>query len=193
MNQKLQSKDLIHVGIFTALYFVCFFATGMLGYIPIFMVLLPLFCPLVSGIPFTLYLTKVKKFGMVSITGIILGILMFISGHPWPVLISGVSFGFLGDLIMKAGNYRSFKNLVLGYVVFSEWIMGALWPFFFMRESYFANIRAGYGDSYTNKLMSLMPMWIFYLMMIFVIVGGMAGAYLGKAVLIKHFQKAGIA
>lgn len=192
MNQTLEAKDLINVGMFTALYFVCFFAAGMLGYIPIFMVLLPLYCPLVAGIPFTLYLTKVKKFGMVTITGTILGILMMITGHPWTVLVSGFVFGFLGDLIMKAGNYLSWKNLLLGYVIFSEWMLGALAPLFFMRDSYFASIRAGYGDTYADMLLSLTPMWVFYCMIILIIAGGTAGAFLGKAVLKKHFKKAGI-
>lgn len=34
-SNKLQAKDLINVGIFTAIYFVIFFAGMMLGYIPI--------------------------------------------------------------------------------------------------------------------------------------------------------------
>ena len=42
MDKKINAKDLINVGIFTAIYFVVFFACGMLGYIPIFMVALPL-------------------------------------------------------------------------------------------------------------------------------------------------------
>ena len=67
-SNKLQAKDLINVGIFTAIYFVIFFAGMMLGYIPIFIPLLGLVCPILCGIPFMLYLTKVKKFGMVSLT-----------------------------------------------------------------------------------------------------------------------------
>ena len=66
-SNKLQAKDLINVGIFTAIYFVIFFAGMMLGYIPIFIPLLGLVCPILCGIPFMLYLTKVKKFGMVSL------------------------------------------------------------------------------------------------------------------------------
>ena len=61
-SNKLQAKDLINVGIFTAIYFVIFFAGMMLGYIPIFIPLLGLVCPILCGIPFMLYLTKVKKF-----------------------------------------------------------------------------------------------------------------------------------
>ncbi len=193
MDQKLQVKDLINIGMFTALYYVCFFATGMLGYIPIFMILLPLFCPIVAGIPFALYLTRVKKFGMVTITGTILGLLMFVTGHPWPVIVSGIVLGFLADIIMNAGHYQSWKNLLLGYIVFSEWIMGALVPLFFMRESYFSSIRAGYGDTYADTLLSLTPPWVFYAMILLAVAGGALGALLGKAVLKKHFKKAGIA
>lgn len=71
-SNTLQAKDLINIGIFTAIYFVVFFAGMMLGYIPIFIPLLGFVCPILCGIPFMLYLTKVKKFGMVSLTGIIL-------------------------------------------------------------------------------------------------------------------------
>ncbi|MDR1566371.1 MAG: MptD family putative ECF transporter S component, partial [Treponema sp.] len=35
MSNKLQAKDLINVGIFTAIYFVMMFALMMLGYIPV--------------------------------------------------------------------------------------------------------------------------------------------------------------
>ena len=79
-NKRLQAKDLINVGIFTAIYFVIFFAGMMLGYIPIFIPLLGLVCPILCGIPFILYLTKVKKFGMVTLTGVILGLLNLIMG-----------------------------------------------------------------------------------------------------------------
>lgn len=193
MNTKLQVKDFINIGMFTALYFVCFFATGLLGYIPIFMVLLPLFCPLVAGIPFILYLTRVRKFGMITISGFILGFLMFITGHPWPVLLTGLLFAFLADLIMKTGNYVSWKTMIWGYIIFSEWILGALAPLFFMRDRYFNSLRAGYGDTYADTLMSLTPAWVFYCMFLLVVAGALMGGYLGKSVLKKHFKKAGIA
>ena len=33
-KKKLNAKDFINIGIFTVIYFVMFFITGMLGYIP---------------------------------------------------------------------------------------------------------------------------------------------------------------
>ena len=71
---KLQGKDLINVGIFTAIYFVVMMAIAMLGFIPIFLPLLIVLVPLIGGIVMMLYYSKVQKFGMVSLTGLICGI-----------------------------------------------------------------------------------------------------------------------
>ena len=157
------------------------------------MVFIPLLCPFVAGIPFMLFVTKIDAFGMVTIMGTIVGILMLVTGHPWPVLAGGVLAGFAGDLIMKLGDYKGWTTSLLGYVAFSEWILGALMPLFFMRSTYFAQIREGYGDTYTDTLMSLTPPWLFWVMIGMIAVGAAAGAFLGKAVLKKHFKRAGIA
>lgn len=193
MNNKLQAKDLINIGIFTAIYFIVFFTTGMLGYIPVLMLAIPIICPLVAGIPFMLFLTKVNKFGMVTIMGILLSLFMFLTGHPWPILIFGVCFGLLSDIVLKRGNYKNWGLVLVGYAIFSEWIMGLLFPIFFLRESFFASTRDGYGDTYADTLASITPMWVFFLMIAFVALGALLGAFLGKSLLKKHFQRAGIA
>lgn len=193
MKTKLTAKNLITVGLFTAIYFVLFFATGMLGYIPIFMVILPLLCPLITGIPFMLFLTKVNTFGMVTIMGTIVGILMFITGHSWTVFVLGVLCGVVADFILQSGKYKGWKTTLIGFAVFSEWVVGAVLPMFTMRETYFAQLRTGYGDAYTDALMALTPNWALYVMILLVVVGAVVGAYLGRAVLKKHFVKAGIA
>lgn len=193
MEKRLQTKDLINVGIFTAIYFVIFFMTGMLGYIPILLLMLPFLCPLIAGIPFMLFLTRVEKFGMITIMGTLLGILMMVTGHPWPCLVFGIVFPLAADLIMKAGAYRQWTAVSLGYVVFSQWIIGLIVPLFFMRESYFASIRDGYGDAYADTLLAITPGWVFVLIIVFAIAGALLGARLGKASLKKHFKRAGIA
>ena len=141
-SNKLQAKDLINVGVFTAIYFVIFFAGMMLGYIPIFIPLLGLVCPILCGIPFMLYLTKIKKFGTVSLTGIILGLLNLIMGSGVLVLIAGVIFGILSDLILRAGKYQSWKCTLLSNGVFSLWIMGYVSRMFLTRTEFFlSNVR----------------------------------------------------
>ncbi|OUO77539.1 hypothetical protein B5F53_13145 [Blautia sp. An249] len=192
-SNKLQAKDLINVGIFTAIYFVLFFAGMMLGYIPIFIPLLGLVCPILCGIPFMLYLTKVKKFGMVSLTGIVLGLLNLIMGSGVLVFIAGVIFGVLSDLVLRAGKYQSWKCTFIGNGIFSLWIMGYVSRMFLTRDVFFSSLVSSYGREYVDTLMSYTPGWMFPVLFMLTFIGGILGALLGKAVLKKHFEKAGIA
>lgn len=107
---KLQGKDLINVGIFTAIYFVVMMAIAMLGFIPIFLPLLIVLVPLIGGIVMMLYYSKVQKFGMVSLTGLICGILMLLTGMGYWSIITGAVFGVLADLVLKSGDYKSAKK-----------------------------------------------------------------------------------
>ena len=133
-NTKLNAKDLINVGIFTALYFVLYFATMMLGYIPVFTVLLGIITPIVCGIPFMLYVTKINKFGMVSLTGIIIGILFMVMGSGILVLGCCVICGMLADIVMKAGKYKNIKFVIVGYSLFSLLSSGFFARIYFMRS-----------------------------------------------------------
>lgn len=193
VNNKLQAKDLINVGIFTVIYLILAFAAMILGYIPIFVVLITVVCPVVGGIPFMLYITKIKKFGMVTLSGIICGLLMMVMGSGVFVFIGGIVFGLLGDLIMKAGDYSSTKHSVLGYSVFSIWIMGFVARMFLTRDAFFNSLASGYGQEYVDTLMGYTPGWMFPVLFALTFIGGLLGAFLGKAVLKKHFAKAGIA
>ncbi|MEL7609056.1 MAG: MptD family putative ECF transporter S component [Bacillota bacterium] len=191
-KKKLQAKDLITVGIFTALYFVLLFLCGMLGYVPIFYTLLPALAPVVCGIPFMLFLTKVKCFGMVSIMGTICGGLMVLTGHTFVPIITGVVFGLLADLIFMAGKYKSVKASVAGYAVFSLWILGMLMPFWIMKDSFEKMMLESMGADYTRTVFELFRQisWAFPIM---AFVGGILGAFVGFAMLRKHFKRAAIA
>ena len=58
---RLQGKDLINIGIFTAIYFIVIFAAASIGFIPIFIPLISVIVPLVGGIPMMLFFSKIKK------------------------------------------------------------------------------------------------------------------------------------
>lgn len=191
-KKKLQGKDLITVGIFTAINFVLMFMCGMLGYVPIFYAILPLVVPIVCGIPFMLFLTKVKCFGMVTLMGTVSGGLMVLTGHTFVPLITGFVFGLLADLIFLGGKYKSVKASVIGHAVFSLWIVGMLMPFWVMKDSFEAMMSGSMGEEYTQEVFALFQKisWAFPVM---ALVGGVIGAFLGLAFLKKHFKRAGIA
>lgn len=155
MSNKLQAKDLINIGIFTAIYFVIYFTTMMLGYIPVLDILLGLICPITCGIPFMLYATKVQKFGMISITGIILVILFTVMGSGILVAAFCIVCSCLADIIMKMGKYQSMKNTIIGYAVFSVLTMGFFSRLFFMRNEFFMTMERNYGREYADALAAL--------------------------------------
>jgi len=194
MEKKFELKDLITVGVFTALYFVIVMLVGCIGFIPIFMVIMPLIGPIIAGIPLMLYFSKIKHFGMVTITSIIIAVLMFVTGHPYPIFIFCIVAGLITEFVLKAGKYESVKYCVIGSATFSLWLLGMVIAFFFsFRESYFASLLDGYGQEYVDAMQSYTPDWMFFVMILMCLVGGTIGGLLGAKVLKKHFRKAGMA
>lgn len=56
----------------------------------------------------------------------------------------GAVFGLLGDLILKSGGYKSAKKSLLGYAVFSLWMVGTYIPMYFMVEDSWASFAASF-------------------------------------------------
>ena len=77
-SNKLNGKDLINVGIYTAMTLVIFFVFGLLTSLPVIYPFLLFIWPFVCGIPMMLYYTKIQKFGMLTITGVICGLFFFL-------------------------------------------------------------------------------------------------------------------
>ncbi|HRX58802.1 MAG TPA: MptD family putative ECF transporter S component [Eubacteriales bacterium] len=191
-TNKLNGKDLINVGVFSAIYAVIVIALAMLGYIPIFMPLLALIGPIFGGIPFMLFLTRVKKFGMILMMSVIMGILMLLTGMGYYSILVGIISGWIAEMVYKSGDYRSTKKAVLTSGVFSLWIWGNFIPLFTNITGYFST-RQDFGQAYIDALTRLMPLWMCPTLLVAAFVGGILGGLLGRAVLKKHFIKAGIA
>ena len=191
---KLSVKDLINVGLFSVIYFIMFTISGILGYIPICVVILPLIAGILGGIPFVLFTIKEQKFGAVTLMGVIAGLFTFLVGQTWLSVVFGLVFGLLADLIMRSGQYKSWTKNMLGYSVFTLWTVGTMLPMWIMRETFLAGYRENGGtDAYINAVMKLTPNYMILVVIVLALVGGMLGACLGRSVLKKHFEKAGIA
>lgn len=193
MNNKLQAKDLINIGLFTVLYFVLGCCVAIpIGFVPIFLPILGALWTLITGIPFMLFAVRVKKFGMVTIMAVLSGLMMGLTGMGFWGILTGAVFGLLGDLIMKSGSYQSAKKALLGYGVFSLWMVGTYIPMYFMVEQSRADFAKSFGDEYADKVMSVMPMWSIVLVIAAIFLFALLGGLIGKAILKKHFVKAGI-
>ena len=194
MNNKLQTKDLINLGLFTVLYFVLGCCVAIpIGFVPIFLPILGALWTLITGIPFMLFLTRVNKFGLVTLMGILSGLLMGLTGMGYWGVLLGLVFGFLGDMILKSGNYKSAKKGLIGYAVFSLWMIGTYVPMYFMVEASWKSFADSFGDEYADKVMAVMPTWSIVLVIAGIFVCALIGGVIGQKLLKKHFEKAGIA
>ncbi|WP_436862084.1 MptD family putative ECF transporter S component [Staphylococcus caeli] len=191
-KSKIDIKDLINIGLFTAVYFIFIAPPGILGIIPIFMLLLPAMIGLVGGIPIMLLITKTQKFGALSICGIVVSLILAIMGHPWMALILSVPVIIIADMIMAMGKYKSWKLNSIGYVVFSFWPIGNLLPFYFMRHSYLAFIQEKYGTDYEATVEAIFSLGMIPVIIVTTIIGAWIGVIFAKRVLKKHFQRAGM-
>ena len=192
-SNKLNAKDLINVGIYTAIYLVVFFVIGMLNAIPILYPLTYFITPIVTGIPFMLFLTKVDKFGMVSIMGVILAVFWYLMGYTYIPTITYILAGVLSDLVFSFGKYKSFKFDVIGYWIFSCGMIGCAAPMWLMTATYMEQVRVAMGDEYVAGLAKYMPSWMGFAGIGIILVSSIIGAFLGRKMLKKHFERAGIA
>ncbi|HAJ97408.1 MAG TPA: hypothetical protein DCO72_06710 [Ruminococcus sp.] len=193
MNNKLKGKDLVNIGIFAAIYFVINMVLSFLGFIPLLLLLMVVITPIIGGTPFMLFLTKVRKFGMITIFAVIIGVLMMLTGMGFYAIFTSLIFGLAADLIAKSGNYSSVSKSMMATSVYSCWVWGNFLPIFIGRDAYIAQYTERGMQEYADTMMKLTPMWVCPVMLIAAFIAGIIGALIGKALLKKHFEKAGIA
>ena len=190
--KKYELKDFMNVGIFVVLYFVAFFVGMCFGYIPVFMSVLTLICGVICGIPFMLFLTKVKKPGMILLFGVICGLLSLGMGSGvWPLLTAVVA-SLLAELLMWALHYEPSVKMVLVHAVFSLWNIGyGLRLYLASFDSYRQSLVENYGEEYVTEMLQNVSGVGFWGSVVLTLIGGVLGGLLGYVVLKKHFRKIG--
>ena len=192
-NKKIGVKDLINVGIFAVVYTVIFMISAMTGIVPILAVYFPVVLAFLGGIPCVLFFAKVEKFGLVTIYGLLMGLITLLMGQGPAAIGTGLICGLIADLILKAGKYKSFKNIMLGYSVLSLWVIGSQLPMFLTKNIYVEAYREMQGDAFADGLIALLgnDLTVVYVIVATFVVA-LLGALLGKVTLKKHFKRAGI-
>ncbi|HJE01448.1 MAG TPA: MptD family putative ECF transporter S component [Staphylococcus auricularis] len=191
-KRKLEVKDLIYIGIFTAIYFILIAPPDILGIIPIFMVLLPAMIGLIGGIPIMMLVMKTQTFGALTICGIVVNIILIMMGHPWVALILSVPVIIIADYVMSLRQYKDWKLNRIGYIIFSFWSMGNFIPFYFMRNEYLSFIEDKYGESYQETVAGLFSVGMIPVIIITTVIGAWVGVEIARIVLKKHFKRAGM-
>lgn len=194
-KDKLNVSDLISIGVYTAIYFILVaiatFASALLpGFSNAF---LPALAALISGAVYMLMVSKVQKFGAISIMGIVMGIFFFVSGHFILSFAANIICGILADYVASIGKYKFKKWILISYVIFSYGITGPILPLWFMKDSYVASLEArGKSVEYISKVFNFINTGSFFLCMVSILICALVGGIFGMKMVKKHFVKAGI-
>lgn len=191
----MQGKDLITVGIFSAIYFVVNFIFMVSGGIhPILWILMPGTIALFAGVPYMLMIAKVQKPGAVFLMGLITGLIYFATGQfTVVILIFMVVSCFLAELTRYLTKYNSLSGNYLSYIFFSYGMVGSPLPIWLFKESFLAQIsEQGLPADYVAAVEALSSDWMLIVLFVAPAVGAIIGAIIARALFKKHFEKAGI-
>lgn len=194
-DKKLKGKDLIAIGIFSAIYFVINFAFMLMGGIhPVFWILMPGFIAVFAGIPFILMVTKVQKLGAVFLMGFITALIYFATGQfTLVILISMASTCILAEAVRVVTKYNSFKGNLVAYVIFSLGMVGSPLPIWLFKADFLAQImNQGMPADYVAAVEALSSNTMLVVLFVAPIIGGIIGAFIARGLFKKHFVKAGI-
>lgn len=161
---------------------------------PITFPFMPMVVALFTGTVFMLYVAKIPKRGAIIILGIIAGILLLITGMFWMMSAFFIVLGIIADFICASGQFKFFKKNMAAYCLFALSPMGAYVPMAVM-PAQFAEFMNKKGDisSFAGVIDAIgAQWWVIPLMLLGTVLCALAGGYIGKKLLKKHFEKAGI-
>ena len=137
-GKVLKGRDLINIGIFTAIYFVIQFVFMLCGGIhPALWVFMPALDGLFAGIPFMLMCAKVQKPGAVVIMGLIVALIYFATGMFTPLILAMMAAScVVAEVIRAVARYRSFLGNAVAYAVFGLGMCGSPLPLWVFEDLY---------------------------------------------------------
>lgn len=193
-KKGLTVRDLVTIGIFTAVYVVVFLVGGMVfAPNPVITFYMPIGCALVCGPIFLLLVARVPKHGPIIILGLLIGLLMFATGMHWMMNTAYIVLGIVADLVAGVGKFKSIKLNILAYIIFALPPVGSYVMFFLDKAVWAKSIMAGGTEqSYVDTMIASGPNWLLPVIIVGTIIAALLSGLLGRVLLKKQFEKAGI-
>ena len=195
LNKKgFTIKDLVTIGIFSALYFAANLIGGMpFAPNPVLTFYMPLGQALLGGPILLLLLAKVPKRGAYSIVGIITGLIFFVFGMHWAMDLGYAIMAIIADFIAGTKQYKSIKTNIMAYSVMCLGPTGT-YIVFFLDPAGWTGTMLGKGtpEAYIATMKEAAPVWVLAVILIGTVVIALFSGWAGSKMLKKQFEKAGI-
>lgn len=164
------------------------------GIHPILWILMPGSIALLTGIPYMLMAAKVQKPGAVFLMGLITGLIYFATGQFTVVILISMVLGCgLAELIRYLTKYNTFLGNSLSFILFSYGMVGSPLPIWLFKKSFLAQIREqGMPADYVSSVEILSSGRMLIVLFAAPLIGAVIGIIIARALIKKHFAKAGI-
>jgi energy-coupling factor transport system substrate-specific component len=165
-----------------------FFATN-----PVLTYFMPMAVALLAGPVYLLLIAKVQKFGAITIMGILMGIIWFVTGMYWGWAIACVICGIIADFIAGFGRYTSKSWNVVSYIINTLSPMGSYLMMWINQQKYIDYLTGkGTEQSYMDTMVKTASNWLLPVMLGGTVICALISALFGLKLLKKQFEKAGI-
>jgi energy-coupling factor transport system substrate-specific component len=193
VKEKLQVKDLILIGVMAILLFACMFVVVMILGMNL---LTYLFAPAIAGIPagivMMLLLSKAPKTGTFFLASAVIAVFFLIMGRLPLDVVTMLVCGVIGEVLYGALGRKRFRGMAAAHAVYTCGLTLVAFISVVLLKDAWAKAFAGYGRSYIAKVIEwVTPMSLVGLCLLSALCG-LIGAWLGKCLLKKHFEKAGV-
>lgn len=193
-KKGLSVRDLVTTGIFSALFLVVTMVGGIFfAPNPVLTFVMPPAVALLTGPVYLLLMAKVPKRGPILILGILMGLIMFVTGMYWVWSVFYVVLAVAAELVAGAGRFRNMKLNILSFMVFSLNPIGSYMMLWINRKAYMEYlVGKGTEQAYMDTMSATAQDWMLPVMIAATLLLAWLGALLGKKLLKKQFEKAGI-
>lgn len=189
-SEKMNVRDYITTAICFVLLYIIFAVIGtpigmtVIGNLFIFAV-----CALFWGTIYMLLYSKVNKKGVVLLFSLILAVMMLM--NFWVISLVIALGGIVAEIVWRKLDRRKFSTMLICFTIqIVAWYLAQAVPLILLKDMYLAAIPA-YAELYSGVYELLVgPM--FFVGLAATVAGCIAGGFIGRFLLKKHFQKAGI-
>lgn len=193
-KQKLTVKELITVGIFSAIIFICIaLSGGPFAMFPALTFYYPVGGSLLVGPVYLLLIAKVPKSGPIFIVGLLMAIFCYVTGMHIGMTVGYLVGSALADLVAWIGRYKSIKINILSYIVFCLGGTGSYIAYFINPQVWVSRmLEKGTPQEYLNTMAATVNRWILITMLAGTVLVALFSGFVGSKLLKKQFEKAGI-
>ena len=191
-NEKLTTRDLITLAVFTVVFTLITMVINFIGAIPVLHPFAAGIGMIPCGIVWMYLRVKVPKKGSVFIQIIVMLLIFLLLGSNWWQLLIMVVASVVVEWITQPCE-KDVKRMTLGYIVFGLFFTAvANLPPLIARDYYYASCITSMDPELVNSIIEFMTVPVVIASLIVSVFCCLLGAYLGRKMLKKHFERAGI-